>query len=489
MTAIPTIPTMTAVPTIGHVIDGKMVDGERFRDAVDPGRLSETVARVAVGTPEDVDRAVQAAHQAFASWQQIPAGERAALLMQAADILAGSAEELAPLLVREHGGVLWEAQTDFALGTGVLQHTASLLEGFMEPTVYDDEQSTIRIEKAPRGVVAAIVPWNMPVVLTMMKLAPALATGNTMVLKPSPFASAALTVALHRIAEVLPDGVLNVVHGDGDVGTALTTHPLVRKVGFTGGTETARSVMTAAAGTIKNITLELGGNDPAIVLDDADIEATLDRMLTGIFTRSGQICFAVKRVYVPRAMHDEFAQALCARVENYVVGHGLTEGVAFGPLATEAQYRKVLDLIESTRAAGADIIELGHRAEGTAWDDGYYVLPHVVRGAAHTDAVTSCEQFGPVIPLIPYDDEEEVIGWANDSEYGLGSSVWTSDPERGLAIASRIEAGSTFVNTHSFESLDLRMPFGGVKQSGIGREFGNAGLAEYVEEHSIRLLK
>jgi acyl-CoA reductase-like NAD-dependent aldehyde dehydrogenase len=409
--------------------------------------------------------------------------------MAASEVLAGSGEELAPLLVREHGGVMWEAQTDFALGTGVLQHTASLVEDFLRPVQFDDEQSFISVERVPRGVAAAIVPWNMPVVLTMMKLAPALATGNTLVLKPSPFAPAALALALQKIADLLPVGVLNIVHGEGDVGAALTGHPLVRKVGFTGGTSTAQKIVESTAATIKNVTLELGGNDPAIVLDDVDIDAALDRMLKGVYTRSGQICFAVKRIYVPRSLYRRFADAFCDRVNEYAVGHGLDPQASFGPLNNEAQYKKVLDLLDRTRNSSAELIELGRKLDPESWGNGYYVLPHVVRDVEHTAPVSCEEQFGPLVPLIAYDDEEQVIAWANDSDYGLGSSVWTTDAERGLAIARRIEAGSTFINTHAFESLDLRMPFGGVKQSGIGREFGAAGLSEYVEEHAIRLLK
>jgi acyl-CoA reductase-like NAD-dependent aldehyde dehydrogenase len=480
--------TQTAVLQVGNLIDGQM-SATDLRDVHDPGRLDDVVAQVAVGTADDVDRAVKAAHAAFPGWRDTPAAERVAKLLAAADIVAGSAEELAPQLVREHGGVLWEAQTDFALGTGVLQHTASLVEEFFTPTQFDDEQSFISVEKRPRGVAAAIVPWNMPVVLTMMKLAPALATGNTFVIKPSPFAPAALTVLLQRMAELLPPGVLNVVHGEGDVGAALCGHPLVRKVGFTGGTATARKVIAASAETIKNFTLELGGNDPAIVLDDADLDLTLDRMLTGAYTRTGQICFAVKRIYVPRGMYARFADAFSERVDQYAVGHGLDPEASFGPLNNEAQYKKVLDLLDRTRNSSATLVELGRKLDASSWDNGYYVLPHVVRDVEHTAPVSCEEQFGPVVPLIAYDDEDQVVTWANDSEYGLGSSVWTSDPDRGLAMARRIEAGSTFINTHSFESLDLRMPFGGIKQSGVGREFGTGGLSAYVEEHAIRRLK
>jgi acyl-CoA reductase-like NAD-dependent aldehyde dehydrogenase len=480
--------TQSVVPQIGHLINGQ-IEISDVRDAHDPGRLDDVVAQVAVGSADHVDRAVRAAHTAFPGWRDTPVAQRVERLMAASQVLGGSSDELAPLLVREHGGVLWEAQTDFGLGTGVLQHTASLAEEFFTPITFDDEQSLISIEKVPRGVAAAIVPWNMPVVLAIMKLAPALATGNTLVLKPSPFASAALTLALQRMAAELPDGVLNIVHGEGDVGAALTRHPLVRKVGFTGGTATAQKVIEASAGTIKNLTLELGGNDPAIVLDDADLDLTLDRMLKGVYTRTGQICFAVKRIYVPRHQYDRFADAFCARVDQYAVGHGLDPEASFGPLNNEAQYKKVQDLIDRTRNSSAKLVELGRKLDAGSWDNGYYVLPYVVRDAEHVDPVSCEEQFGSIVPLIAYDDEEQVLAWANDSEWGLGSSVWTSDPERGLAMARRIEAGSTFINSHSFESLDPRMPFGGVKQSGVGREFGTAGLSAYVEDHAIRLVK
>lgn len=479
--------TQTTVQ-VGHLIAGEM-SGSDLREVHDPGRLDEVVAHVAVGTPHDVDRAVRAAHDAFPAWRDTPLPERVHLLLSAAEILGASGEEFASLLVREHGGVLWEAHTDFALGAGVLQHTVSLAEDYLRPTQYDDDQSFISIEKTPRGVAAAIVPWNMPIVLTMVKLAPALVTGNTVVLKPSPFAAAALTLTLQKIAAALPPGVLNVVHGDSDVGTALCTHPLVRKVGFTGGTVTAQKVVEATAATTKNLTLELGGNDPAVILDDADIDAVLDRILGGVFTRSGQICFAVKRIYVPRSMYPRFADAFCDRVNEYEIGHGLDARAKFGPLNNEAQFKKVLDLLDRTRNSSATVVELGSKLDPESWDNGYYVLPHVVRDVEHAAPVSREEQFGPIIPLIAYDNEEQAIDWANDSDYGLCSSVWTTDPERGLAVARRIEAGSTFINTHSFESLDLRTAFGGVKQSGIGREFGEYGLAEYIEEHSIRHLK
>jgi acyl-CoA reductase-like NAD-dependent aldehyde dehydrogenase len=475
------------VPQIGHLIGGREAATD-FRDVHDPGRLDEVVARVAVGTASDADRAVRAAHEAFPGWRDRPLAERSRLLRAAAEIVESGGEDLAPLLVREHGGLLREAHADFTMGAAVLRHTADVVEEFMRPLRIDDEQGFISIEKVPRGVAAAIVPWNMPVVLAMIKVAPALATANTLVLKPSPFASAALTLLLQRIAAILPPGVLNLVHGEGDVGAALTSHALVRKVAFTGGTATGKKVLESSADTIKNVTLELGGNDPAIVLDDADIDSTLDRMVTGVFTRSGQICFAVKRIYVPRKLYRRFADALCDRVNEYAVGHGLDPQASLGPLNNEGQFKKVLDLVRRTRNSSATVLELGRKVDPSSWSDGYYLLPHVVRDIDHADPLSSEEQFGPLIPLVCYDDEEQAITWANDSEYGLCSSVWTADPDRGSRVARRIEAGSTFINSHSFDSLDLRVPMGGVKLSGIGREHGQAGMSAYVEEHAIRLL-
>lgn len=475
--------------TVGNLIGGQSRSSGERSTVIDPGRLDDVVAQVAVATPGDVDAAVRSAHAAYLTWSEVDPGARAKMLLEASAILADLADELAPTLVREHGGLLWEAQADFAMGAGVLQDTARATESFFSPRTHDDERSFISIERMPRGVVAAVVPWNMPVVLSMVKLAPALATGNSVVLKTSPFAPVALTLALERVASLLPAGTINVVHGGGDVGHALVSHPLVRKVGFTGGTETAQHVMAAAATTIKNVTLELGGNDPAVVLDDADIDSTVDGLVKGVFTRSGQICFAVKRIYVPRARYEAFADAFCRRVDELVVGHGLDPAASFGPLNNKAQYDKVKGLIAETKNSSATVVELGRLLDKTNPDNGYYIRPHVVLNVGHEASISSCEQFGPIVPVIAYDDEETAIRWANDSEWGLCSSVWTSDEHRGLALARRLEAGSTFINSHSFDSIDLRMPFGGVKQSGIGREFGTAGMEEYVDVHSIRLLK
>lgn len=482
--------TATTQKKVNLLINNQEVHTQKYFVVRDPGKLNEIVGEVAQGTIEDVDRAVRAAHKAFLSWKKVNVRERVQLVMTAAKVLEDSMSELKPLLVKEHGGVLWEAETDFYLGNGVLHYYASICEDYLKPVQSSDENSWISVEKVPKGVVAAIVPWNMPIILTMMKLAPALVTGNTIIIKPSPTAPIALSILLQRMAEVLPDGVINVIHGDTEVGKALTQHPLINKVAFTGGTATGRAVAVNSASSLKAVTLELGGNDPAIILDDVQIENIIPKLLKGVYTRSGQICFAVKRIYVQEHMINKFYNTFCEFVDEYKVGHGLNELASFGPLNNKKQFDSVKSLIEKTKQSGATVRELGQKLDPDGWDNGYYILPHVVKDVTQSSPIVSCEQFGPVIPIVPYKTISEAVELANDSEYGLGSSVWSSDFERALGVARQVESGSTFINTHSFESLSLGMPFGGVKDSGIGRELsGESTLSAYVNYHAIRSLK
>jgi len=479
--------TMEAIPML---INNEELLTNNNVEIRDPGKLHEVVGTVSQGTVQDVDRAVKAAHEAFLKWRDTDVEERKSLLKKASQIVYESASELKELLVREHGGVLWETETDFLLGTGTLQLYSQTEAAFFNPVHQDEETGWIKIEKRSKGVVAAIVPWNMPIVLAMMKLGPVLITGNTVVMKPSPTAPLALTKLLIKIAEIFPKGVINVVHGDVEVGEALTRHPLVRKVAFTGGTETGKRVMANAASTIKDITLELGGNDPAIILDDVDPKEIIPKLLKGVFTRTGQICFAVKRIYVPKSMHQSFFDTVCQFVDEYKVGHGLDESASFGPLNNKKQYDFVNQLIEKTKKSNDIVRELGKKLDPENWDNGYYILPHVVKTNNYSCDVVACEQFGPIIPVLSYENEEDVIQLANNSEQGLGSSVWANDIDRAYKIAQRIEAGSTFINSHSFESLALGMPFGGFKQSGIGRELGvNETLGAYLDTHAIRYTK
>jgi acyl-CoA reductase-like NAD-dependent aldehyde dehydrogenase len=472
------------------IINQHRVPADHYFEVRDPGNVKEVVALVATATAKDVDTAAQGAYQASQSWRDVPVQERNRLLLQAATALDAVAGDLAITLVREQGMLLADTTRDVANGIATLRETVAIAEAFLEPEMHEDGESLIRVEKAPIGVIAAIIPWNAPMGLAMAKVGPALACGNTLIIKPSPFAPVALTQALQIVADFFPPGVLNVINGDGESGPALTRHPLVRKVSFTGSISTGRAVMAAAAESIKNIGLELGGNDPAILLDDANPDDVVPELVKRIFPRSGQVCYAVKRIYVPASLHDKFHDALCAAIDKLQVGHGLDQRSTLAPVNNRHQFRFIQDLLERTRADGGAVRTLGSKVDPSTWENGYYLLPAVVSNVAPTAEIVETEQFGPVIPLVPYDTEEDAVRMANSTEHGLASSIWTSNFDRGLQLARRIEAGVTFVNSHARTSLgDRHLPFGGVKQSGIGRVRTTIGLAEYIEYHAISLNK
>jgi acyl-CoA reductase-like NAD-dependent aldehyde dehydrogenase len=471
-------------------VNGKSVASDHYFEVRDPGNFSEVVGTVAAASARHVDDAVTAAYHAGHSWRNVPLRERLNLLLEAASAMEAIAEQLATTLVREQGILLVETVRDVANGVQTLRETAGIAEAFMQDETFEDGETLIRLEKAPIGVVAAIIPWNAPMGLAMTKVGPALACGNTLVLKPSPFAPIALSQALQVIAGFFPPGVVNIVNGDGECGPTLTRHPLVRKVSFTGSVATGKAVMAAAAESIKNIGLELGGNDPAIILDDAKAEEVVPELIRRIFPRSGQVCYAVKRIYVPAALHDKFHEALCAGIDQLQVGYGLDPRATLAPVNNRNQFNFIQGLLERTRSSGATVRELGGKVDPATWNNGYYLRPAVISNVAPNAEVVTCEQFGPIIPLVPYRTEDEAIDMANSTEHGLASSVWTSDFDRGMQLAKRIEAGLTFVNSHARTSLgDRHLPFGGVKQSGIGRVRTTIGMAEYIEYHAISLNK
>ena len=471
-------------------VNQKSVPSDHYFEVRDPGNFAEVVGLVAAAGAKHVDDAVQAAYQAGLSWRNVPVGERLSRLLEAATAMESVAEQLATTLVREQGILKIETVRDVANGVQTLRETASIAEAFLEEEEFEDGETRIRLEKAPIGVVAAIIPWNAPIGLCMTKVGPAIACGNTLVLKPSPFAPIALSQTLQLIAGFFPPGVINIVNGDGECGPALTRHPLVRKVSFTGSVAIGKAVMSAAAESIKNVGLELGGNDPAIILDDARPDDVIPELIKRIFPRSGQVCYAVKRIYAPAALHDKFYDALCEGVNQLKVGYGLDPRATLAPVNNRNQFNFIQGLLDRTRQSGADVRELGSKLNPDTWNDGYYLLPAVVRNIAPTAELVTCEQFGPVIPILPYNSEAEAIQMANSTEHGLASSVWTSDFERGMQFSKNIEAGLTFVNSHARTPLgDRHLPFGGVKQSGIGRVRTTIGMAEYIEYHAISLNK
>ena len=451
-----------------------------------PSRRDEIVGSLPAATPADVDSAVAAAARAQPEWAATSVAERVVVLGRIAAAIETRVEELALLLAREAGIPLGEARGEARITAIAFRNAADHAREVLLPADHPDGEGLVRVAHRPLGVVAAIVPWNAPLALTAQKLGPALAAGNAVVVKPSPLAPLAVARFVGIVAAELPDGLVGVVVGDGDVGSALIEHPRVRKVSFTGGGATARAIMRTAAGSLTKIHFELGGNDAALVLDDADLGMTAQRLAQTAFRRAGQVCYAPKRVYLPASRAAEFAEALVAAVDALVVGAATDERVTMGPVVSAAQFASIEGLADEAVAAGRRVLDLGTRLDPGEWDAGWFLRPRVVTDALSDDRLVQVEQFGPILPLVAYATEDEAVAWANATEYGLGSSVWSADRERALAVASRLEAGVTFVNHHRLSLGGMRhIPFGGVKQSGMGWENSAAGLAEYLDFHSV----
>ncbi len=461
-------------------IAGAPAKGEPF-DVMNPARTEELVGVAHGATHEDVARAVEAAAYAGAQWARMPLPERLRLVSEGI-VRAVSDPDLPALLTREQGKSIHETRREVNHAVHMVREFGEITEQTLADEVLLDPNGKRIRRFIPVGPVAAITPWNWPVVLSVVKLAPALIAGNTAVLKPPPSTPLTVSVIMSALASSLPAGVLNVVNGGAEVGVALTSHEAIRKIAFTGSTANGRKVYESAAATIKNLTLELGGNDPALLLDDVVLDdRTLDLLLGAAFVTSGQVCWAIKRVYVPRSRHDELVTALTERINTFVVGDGLDPTVKMGPLNNQMQLDVITALEAEAVRAGAQVDQLGSYAEGLAPEEGYFHLPTLITDVSHDAAIVRTEQFGPLLPIVAYENEDEAVAWANNTEYGLSASVWSGDPERAFAVASRIEAASVFINSHAGPALDFSTGGGGVKQSGIGREMGRQGLLEYVE--------
>lgn len=472
--------------TVHLLINNEEVRADKYTEIRDPGRLTEVVGTVALGNANHVERAVQAAHKAFPSWRQVSFEKRSELLLKAADLLEEKAEFLVPLMARETGILLSKCKGEIPAAAEVIRSTVHKARAFLEPEIHENDHNWISIEKVPLGVIAALPAWNVPIAIAMSKVAPILITGNTVVVKPSPNASIALSIILKEMAELFPPGVINIIHGGAEVGSALTSHPLVRKISLTGGGSTASQIMRSAADSLKRVHFELGGNDPAIILDDANLQEVIPKVAEGAFSRSGQVCVAMKRIYIPEKLYKDACDLFVHYVNQFKIGYELDANATFGPVNNKNQYYYVKELIEQSKQGGAKVLELGEKLEPENWENGYYISPTVVLDPDPDMDVVTREQFGPVVPLVCYRTIEEVIYLANNTEYGLGSTVWTTDTERGLSIARQIEAGMTGINGTIDSPLGfLHVPFGGVKQSGIGWERGEAGLREFVDYHGI----
>jgi aldehyde dehydrogenase len=469
------------------LIEHERQPSDNLKPVINPAQVDEVVGHVALGTAEDADAAVVAADGAFPSWSALSADERAKLLLKAAETIEVCIEDRARLLTREHGKVLWESKTDAIGAVKILRYYAGLAEEYAQDKVIEDARGRIVLTRRPIGVGVVIVPWNYPVLLAFLMLAPALLAGNTVVVKPSELTPLALCDTLRILAEELPPGVVNVVPGYGhQVGAALVRHPRVRKISFTGSVDTGRTIMREAASTVKNVGLEMGGNDPALILESATIsDRLISELIKSVFISSGQICYNVKRLYVQRAHYDDFVEQFTQAADEIVVGNGLDSRSTIGPLNNERQFRFVSDLVERTRRSSAVVRTVGRKLDPTTWDRGYFLLPTVVTGIHPESELVACEQFGPVIPILPFNTEEEAVRLANATEFGLAASVWTDDVDHGFDVARQLEAGTAFVNVHRVGASDVSMPFGGFKQSGIGRGHGFIALEENSELQTL----
>lgn len=458
---------------VRHLIGGELARSDRSFDVIDPS-TGAPCARSPEASREQLDAAVAHARAAQSAWADRTPPERRAALLQLAAVLRANADELAALVTLEQGKPLPAAR-------GEVERSAMLVEQFttldITPEVLrEDANGRVEVHYRPLGVVGAITPWNMPLALGVPKIAHALYAGNTLVLKPSPYTPLA-TLRLGEYAkDLFPAGVLNVLAGGNDFGQWMSEHAGIDKISFTGSIPTGRRVMASAAGNLKRLTLELGGNDPAIVLPDADVEAIAQRIYDAAFVNCGQVCMAIKRLYVHESRYDAACQALAAIARSVKVGDPFESGTQLGPVQNRAQFGIVRSILDDTRSRpGARIL-----AGGQALDrPGYFVQPTVVADVTDGARIVDEEPFGPLLPVIRYAEVDDAIARANAGPYGLGASVWGSDPRRATDVASRLHAGMVWVNRHM--GADPLAPFGGAKQSGIGRQYGLKGLHGYME--------
>jgi acyl-CoA reductase-like NAD-dependent aldehyde dehydrogenase len=420
---------------------------------------------------EQLDAAMAAAVAAAPAWESDESA-RCAALIAAARALVDATAEMAPILSAEQGKPIKAAAYEIAEAARWMSYSASL--ELPRTVLQDNETGYAELVHRPLGVVAAITPWNFPILLAGWKLGPALRAGNTVVLKPSPFTPLSTLLLGRVLAAVLPPGVVNVVSGGDDLGRWMTNHPAVRKISFTGSVATGKAVAAAAAPDLKHFTLELGGNDAAIVLDDADPATVAKGIFWGAFINNGQICAGIKRIYVPEKLHDEFVEALAERAKRVRVGPGTEASSQLGPIQNKPQLDRVKGLVDDAIAHGGRAAAGGKPLDR----DGYFFEPTVLTGVAEGTRIVDEEQFGPAVPVLAYRDLDDAVARANNTTYGLSGSVWSPDGERAAEVAARLECGTAFVNDHL--TLQPNLPFGGAKWSGVGVENGPWGLHEFT---------
>ncbi|MEP1421791.1 MAG: aldehyde dehydrogenase family protein [Erythrobacter sp.] len=464
-----------------NLINGEMVETGEWLDVVNPAN-EEVIGQVPSCDADDLDRAVAAARAAFKTWKNTSHEERQAACMAISAAIKENADELYRLLTSEQGKPHAQAKGEIFGAAGISKAQSTLK---LEDVISEDSDTRLsRTRRVPVGVVGGIVPWNFPLMMAIQKIVPALMSGCTIVLKPSPFTPLTTLRVAELIADKVPAGTVNIITGEDALGPMITGHPDIDKITFTGSTETGKKIMEGASSDLKRITLELGGNDASIVLPDADPKKVAEQLFWSSFQNAGQVCIAAKRVYIHEDIYDELSAALAEYAAQVKVGDGSQQGTGVGPIQNKKQYERVLELIEDAKDNGYKFLTGGDKdPSGT----GYYVPITILDNPPEDARIVAEEQFGPVMPLMKFSSEEEVIERANNSEYGLAGAVWTADTDKGVEIAERLETGTVWVN--EFMHLSPFAPFGGHKQSGFGAEYGLDGMKEFTYPQVITIKK
>lgn len=469
---------MSNPSTATMTIAGRAIAGSALFEVFDPA-TGKTAAHAPDATDAELDAAVAAARNAFAGWAATSWAERQQALNRMAGLLIEHKDDLARSLVREQGKPLAQALREITIAAYWLGETAKM--ELHDEVLSDGAEGRAMLRRVPIGVVAALVPWNFPIVLAIWKIGPALLAGNTLVVKPSPFTPLTTLRIGELMREALPAGVLNVISGGDALGPKLTAHPGIDKISFTGSSATGQAVMRSASNGLKRLTLELGGNDAAIVLADANIDRVVPELFWGAFVNSGQICIAAKRIYIHESLYDAFAEAFAKMAKAVRVGPGLTEGTELGPVQNRRQYDRVCGLLRDCQAQGYEILAGGDVPDTEGW----FIPPTVIGNPPDDSRIVREEPFGPIVPLLKFTTIDEVIARANASEYGLAGSVWTEDESAGEAVARRLATGTVWIN--AIQRASPFEPMGGHRLSGFGVENGTDGLREYTLPQTIAL--
>lgn len=453
-------------------IGGKQAAPNQYTAVRNPA-TGDVVGHAAIGDVTHLDLAIAAAADAFNSWRWSSDVARRDACRAVAKVCLDNAAELAALLTLEQGKPLKGLGSEFELGGCAAWANGTADLSLPVKVLQDNEAGRIEMHRVPIGVIGSITPWNWPLMIAIWHIVPAIRTGNTVVIKPSPFTPLSTLLLVRLINEVLPPGVLNVISGGDELGAALSRHPRVRKMVFTGSTATGRKIMASAAASLKMLTLELGGNDAGIVLPDADPKAIAERLFWGAFINSGQTCGALKRLYVHDSIYSGICDALVDVAASVKMGDGMDPGNVLGPIQNERQFKRIIELVDEARASEATILT-GGRPLG----QGYFYPVTLVADIEEGTRLVDEEQFGPVLPIIRYSDVEDAVRRANGTEYGLDASVWGNDQAAVNKVVHALEAGTVWVNKHA--DIAPHVPMGGIKSSGIGVEFGEEGLAAYT---------